>query len=194
MRRAVDILLNDTPQPSNNTWHTSFAMALRTHLYAFSIVLTLTLLRRKERGTLWFKILWWTGGRSVRLSIFLDQSFASYHKNLFACLSHTETYGATSVISSWRHKKIEMKYQWRGCHIYIKLYTRHSAKSKTIPFKETFSVTYWRGRVDCTIFTILYVCVARNESERAAHPAWQICVRSFVSLFTTRDRIIKWQC
>ena len=135
MRRAVDILLNDTPQPSNNTWHTSFDMALRTHLYAFSIVLTLTLLRRKERGTLWFKILWWTGGRSVRLSIFLDQSFASYHKNLFACLSHTETYGATSVISSWRHKKIEMKYQWRGCHIYIKLYTRHSAKSTTIPFK-----------------------------------------------------------
>ena len=70
MRRAVDILLNDTPQPSNNTWHTSFAMALRTHLYAFSIVLTLTLLRRKERGTLWFKILWWTGGRSRCVCLF----------------------------------------------------------------------------------------------------------------------------
>ena len=136
-------------------------------------------------------------GRSVRLSIFLDQSFASYHKNLFACLSHTETYGATSVISSWRHKKIEMNYQWRGCHIYIKLYTRHSAKSKTIPFKETFSVTYWRGRVDCTIFTILYVCVARNESERAAHPAWQISVRSlsiFIYYSRHNNKMTKLEC
>ena len=67
-------------------------------------------------------------------------------------------------------------------------------KVQRFHLKGTFSVTYWRGRVDCTIFTILYVCVARNESERAAHPAWQISVRSFVSLFTTHDRTIKWQC
>ena len=51
-----------------------------------------------------------------------------------------------------------------GCDTYNIFYTdSYFAKCGTILFKGSLPLRQWRGWTGCTIFTILYVCVARNE-------------------------------